>query len=60
MSTLQNVSALQNELIQTTNGLSEEGLRIVIEMVRTVIMPYDTKIAAVCSIFESKTKEPIT
>lgn len=50
MSTSQNVSALQNELIQTTNGLSEEGLRTVIEMVRTIIMPYDTKVSA------SKTK----
>lgn len=49
MAVLQNISDLQNELIQTTTGLSEEGLRTVIEMVRTIIMPYDIKLTAVKS-----------
>lgn len=35
------MSTLQYELMQTTNGLSDDSLKIVLDYVRTFIVPFD-------------------
>lgn len=39
------MSSLQYELMQTTSGLSDDSLQIVLEFVRKFIAPYDSKTA---------------
>jgi len=43
------MSVLQEELMQTTNELSEDGLKAVLEYVRRFIIPYDNRMRETAS-----------